>query len=530
MSLTPSALIALNGITQGSGFVVNTAMTTTMTLVNNNSMISAITSLINTPNAVSGLSATINSLPTCIANASSTAAAVTNQATGMLPASSTLGNQDFILLFNSADTYVSTVADVARATTQFAGQSFGNLGVGVSNYTQVLTNGVPGNLITVGPYLQNFGSVYDFSNLRTVGTAQNLVASLIAQGLDATLGLTTQIATAGYNISTSVPSTTPPVSIYSVPTPVLTSILQGITGSDLTRIITQTSATTVNPVNTAADLLLVESFIQQNILTWAGLATGNPGLLTIVNQLINLGITPGKQYNYKVGAYLSNIAQPNFTSLNNLSSVLPANIAATISSSLGSGKGTYGNPLMSDLIGTVAGVAHLDAYTTVLNAANVASATSTGSTLTTTATVLRSAIVLNSGIPAAYSAFQSAVSAFNSAVSGTDVVSVAIANANESIADSLEQLATETTNLGIAGIALYSGTTSANVTAIEIANFVNKLHDYGTDLNQLDYNTILNGIATGNLAGDAIRATLVEGRNIVNSQAIGKSTPSVPKG
>jgi hypothetical protein len=44
----------------------------------------------------------------------------------------------------------------------------------------------------------------------------------------------------------------------------------------------------------------------------------------------------------------------------------------------------------------------------------------------------------------------------------------------------------------------------------------------------MGYSKLLEGMATNNLTGDAIVATLMEGRNIARSQKVGKTTPTVP--
>jgi hypothetical protein len=49
----------------------------------------------------------------------------------------------------------------------------------------------------------------------------------------------------------------------------------------------------------------------------------------------------------------------------------------------------------------------------------------------------------------------------------------------------------------------------------------------GQDIQNLGYNDFLPKMATDNLAGDALQASLVEGRNVARSSAAGQSTPIV---
>jgi hypothetical protein len=248
--------------------------------------------------------------------------------------------------------------------------------------------------------------------------------------------------------------------------------------------------------------------------------TGIGSLSALSNQLVNLAMYGASG---TIGDYLSSITVPTLTRLDSLTTVLPADIAAALATALGSGSGPYGNPVLADLIGTAAGIVHRDSFVAIGDAANQISSTAAGTSLVTTATALRNAIVLNSGISAAYAAFQSAVTAFNSFTAKLPAVTAA----NQAITASGNQLKVEQTNLALANITLYSGVTSTGVTGVELANFVGRLHDFGVDQNQHGYVEILSGIASDDLTGDAVRAALIEGQNSKLSRTVGKTTPAM---
>jgi hypothetical protein len=518
MAITPSILVALNGLTQGNGFVVNTAMTTSMAVANANPLISSIASLKTAPNysTTAGLVTAVNSLPSFIANVGNVAASVTTQALGMLPESSTLGSQDFILLFNQADNYVSTTAQISSALAQFDNKSFGSMGIGVKNYSQVITSGVPESLIKLGPAILNFGTVFDFANLQTLGTPQNLISSLLAQGFDRQLGINLNISQAGYA----------GVALKNVPASVLNNILNNISGTDLATVISHCNVTTCGTVNTGADLLLIESYLAPSVIAASGLdLVGNAGIINLANALLNLGMANATAAKYS--DFLSALEVPSLTHLGNLTTVLPVTVTANLIATLGTGTGKYNNPVMTDLIGTVAGVVHTESFANIVQSANTVSTATVGRTLTSTATALRSALVLNSGVASATTAFTNAVLGFNTAINTPGTFATAVLVGNQAIADSLTQLTTELNNLSIAGISLYSGTTTTGTSPAEFMSFVTKLHDYGTDRGQFGYNTIISGMVSNDLTGDAIQAALVEGRNIATSQTVGKTTPAV---
>jgi len=523
MALTPTTLIAIAGLSQGTGLAINSNMTSAMSQVVNSSIVTTIANLRVAPNIgnVVGLTDTINSLPYFINNSASVVSTVTTHAQGILPETSVLGLKDFILLFNSVASFVATNAEVASALAEYKNETFGNLGIGVTNYNQVITSGVPNNLIAVGPYLKNFGILYDFTDLTTVGTPQSLVMGLQAAGFGDTLGINRTIVSSGYD----------PTMVKNIPSSVLTAILTNVSGSNLINAVALSHSTPVKTVNNAAELLLIETFIPQDVVETLGLsAVGSDGLKQLANKLLNLGVQGD---NYKLGNFLANVENPSLTHLGTLTSVIPATVASTIGSTIGTGVGPFGNPLIQDLIGTVAGLGHNDNFTTVVNSINTIQGNTLGAYLIANAATLSSAIAAatdpgsDPATLAANIAFFNSVQNFNSAIAGTSPFATAATNANQSLTKSLSQVATENSNLSRASISLYSGTTTDGVGSSDFMSFGRRLHDFGVDGSQLGYNIILENIVTDDQAGDAIRACLAEGRNLTNSQKNGKTTPHV---
>jgi outer membrane murein-binding lipoprotein Lpp len=60
-----------------------------------------------------------------------------------------------------------------------------------------------------------------------------------------------------------------------------------------------------------------------------------------------------------------------------------------------------------------------------------------------------------------------------------------------------------------------------------ILNFASKLHSFGVDKLQLGHGDIFNGVATNDLTGDAIKASLLEGKSVAKMAAVGKTAPTV---
>ena len=120
-------------------------------------------------------------------------------------------------------------------------------------------------------------------------------------------------------------------------------------------------------------------------------------------------------------------------------------------------------------------------------------------------------------------------SAVNSQIAGNASLNSVCTKANSSLASSADHLSKETSNLSLAGVVLPTGGTPANLgsSVTPFLSFGQGLHGYGVDTLQIGFGTVLEGVATSNLTGDALQASLVEGRNVARSATVSKPSPSV---
>jgi len=366
-------------------------------------------------------------------------------------------------------------------------------------------------LKNIGTGMSNFGDLYDFSNLQTLGPV-NLLMSLQSAGLADSLGINEAINTLGYNPNN--PMTVPPAAI--------TTILSNVDGSDLQKIITQTGAVLVKPAQTAADLLDPGFFIPLGGVAALGLGAGVAGMTDLQNTLTNLGIQ-GSNMTY--GAFLSSMKTQAMTYLGQVDQLIPMDVQDTLKPLLGEGGGLFGNPTMNDMIGTASGATHTDAFGNISATLSSLMNSSVGQGLNTAIQNMTAAIGTG-GQTAAFNALTAAVNTFNSQTANNTDLQEAITSAQSSFEASQAQLTKEVANLNLVGLSLANAQpTSTGITSI--LNLGNKLHDYGVDKQQLGHNELFSGVAADNLTGDAIQASLLEGRNLAKSYAVGKSTPSV---
>ena len=361
-------------------------------------------------------------------------------------------------------------------------------------------------LSNAGAGLQNFGSLFDFTDLPL--NAMNMLKSLQSNGLADSTGINDLIKTAGFNPKGTVPDGT------------LQQVFGSITGSDLQKIIDQTGAQITGPVNSLSDLLNPSNIMPPEALAALGIGDGVGGLDTLSNTFMNLGIQAD---NFQAGAYLASMKTVPTPNLDQLTQPIPDFIATDLKPMLGSGGGVFGNPTMMDMIGTLGGAVHTDSFKAINSTLQNIMNSAEGIALNAAAQTL-----ISSPTTPNLTAFQTAVNNFNASAN----LSTLVGTANTAFAASKAQLQKEQQNLSLIGVSLFSSNgapapQSNSGGVVSIFNLGSKLHDFGVDKQQLGHNELFNAIATDDLTGDAIKASLMEGRNLAKSYAIGKSTPSV---
>lgn len=559
MAITPTVMIAANGMLKGEGIGVNTDMTDKMSAATSNPISSGIASLqakvasltLTDPTSASALSSALSALPTAFTTIGTTASAATAQAASMAPDIKT-----FISLQSGATAFGAAGAEYGAALQQFAGKSFADLGVGVKGFVDAnsggLTSLVPGlgalankakadsfgsigsnldptallkgqasmassalteGLGSVSTGLKNFGTLFDFKNPQKLGY-QSLVKNLQDQGLADSVGVNDGISAAGYD----------PKNLSAVPDSVLKDVLSTVQGNDLAKIISQMNVKPVGTFTSAADLVDPSIIMPAGAVAALGLkpGAGLAGLKSLGNTFTNIGVPMDSakaadllgSVQTKVGGYLAGLTE-----------LVPADIKSSLSPMLGTGSSPFGTPSMSDMMGSLAGK-HTDAFKAAGEKVSSIASSTQGQALSKAMTNLKTAVESGTGLPAALAAFTSASASFASlAVSNADL-SKTLSGITDSMTQVTSHMSMETSNLSLAGLSLSSPPTSPTGSA-QILAFASKLHGFGVDKLQLGHSDIFNGAATNSLTGDAIKAALGEGKNVAAMSSAGKTPPSV---
>ena len=550
-------MIAAQGMLTGQGIGVNSTMTSIMATANADPIVSGISSLqakvssLDSGSAAT-LTAILNSFPSTFANVTSTAAAVTNQANSMVPDVKT-----FISLYTGAVTYAMTSLDYGACLNQFSGKSFSDLGIGVSNFADANSNGltslVPGlsNLVnsaknatfgklsslvdptvliksqassassaldtalkSIAIGIGNYGDLFNFGDSQNL-TPSHMVENIQKHGLADSTGLNSAIVAAGYS----------PSNLSEIPYPIYTNVLSGITGKELEKILIQMNVSPVANLNSAADLLDPVNVMPATAITALGIKqhSGIAGLSQLGNALTNIGVTHLNNAaiidllsstQTKIGGYLANVT-----------SLVPTTVSSTLPTYIGAGSSAFNTPLMSDLLGSAAGVHTNNFNAAVVQLKNI-STSSTGQSIVSAMTVLLAAINASSGVSTALTALQSAATTFNAQIAADMYLTASLNAVAAAMLGVTTHISLENSNLTQAGLSLSSPPTSP-AGSLHILNFADKLHNYGVDTTQLGHYDVLSGIATDSLTGDAIKAALLEGKNVSVMTSAGKIATTI---
>ena len=582
MALTPTVLIATTGLMSGDGFGINTQQSSILASVTADPMVSAYSSLVPFTGNTPGLSSALSSMPSFITSASSSASSITDQAQNILPGAGTMmGNKNLIQSFSGAASFGSATAEYAAALNDLGGKSFADMGIGVKNFTGMLTSGVGGliptlaggpaavaaqastilqnsvpglpgisvpsagadlmtsaaaltklnpgqaaaSLITgglqsVGDSLKNFGTLFDFKNLSAFSNPATAPAALIGQlqkqGLADTYGINDNISAAGYD----------PKNLSVIPSSVLQDVLTKVSPGDLAKIQSATGASPVKSLTSALQLLHVESFLPPQAQSLLGIAQGGiAGLSKLGNTFTNLGVQID---NFKMGDFVGGIEAKAHQYLDQVTSLIPSSVSSALTPLLGSGGGPFGTPQMKDMLGSVAG-AHTSGMTSVGNALKASASTSQGAAMQTAMTNLQAVLAVGGDPTAALAILNTTTAAFNAQVSANSNLSSVCTAANSGVAGVSTQIAKEASNLSLAGVTLPTGGTPAALgsSLTPFLSFGQNLHGMGVDTLKVGYSDFITGTSKPSLAGDALQASMVEGRNIAKASAVDKPVPSV---
>jgi len=487
-----------------------------------------------------------------------------------------LGNGDlskFAIHMSTVQGYVTStnqLIDAANKNSEYLGPTFDSM-------DSLTTGGITSvNLYTedFGTDLANTGRYINLKDIDMFGTPKYLIKVLYDRGLIKVIkdemlhagvnveGLMYKIDTEGFDIAPVIQK-----KCYAA--------FKTVTNADLQIILDSLLIETVSGIETLADLLDLTklfpnsyqgfTYYSNNILTniykdstkavnevFAGsgknlysilpksVADSNVTFIKSIKQIKNLE-------NLTVSD-LSTLAleiETNYglNGINSLDKPVPDSVKSYFTSSFGNGSGPNGKYYLSDGIGTPAGIVHNDELETVIeqlselttngNLDSLYKAGSDTGVFTVMIDVVNDVygtgpIVIPGGYPAAGThtdydaAITALISSANSAISA--LPSTAVNICNDSFDAMADHILLELATLSDAGVTLAS-TPSSKTSAMSL---VQNLHNYAKQNTLKGPAEILEKLADTSQAGEAIIASLREGRNSVKLQRLGIGADNLP--
>lgn len=592
MAITPTVLTAAAGLVEGDGIGINPKL---KEIINDGKTLAVADAVERVKNLGRGNLITV--LPDGLLKAKETVLAVEKHVNAIFPEGSKEGVQQFLASFGGASSFVTASAEFAASFTEFKDKTFSDIGVNFSSYSDILTNGatsigaglqsladqartqalatvvevgnevlvstktgefvdaaterarelandasdifatnaVSNGLKSLGTGLKNFGSLYDFEKLDTLGP-KNLIEQLRAQGLTSTNGIDALILGMGYSLD----------DLHEIPDTQLEIVLQNVSGTDLDKIVKSSGVVLQNTIDTAADLLKIHNILPKEAIDVLNILDQTPNAIKILGDTItNLGVMVD---NFSIGTFLENVESSTLKHLGNAHELISGTVVARLEPVIGMGQGLFKNPDMKDMMASVAGIGVNETLHDVVHFAKSLNDTNQGTSFVSAVDRLEAAIMaLANGDPEdpSYAALVQEVMDAEAAVAGTatNITSFVQSNfslskiaetASASVDGALQQITHEAQSLTKSGLKIIDGVMhtvsaiggevalAASSSYASILTFATKLHNYGVDTLKVGFNDILSGIAQDDLFGDAIKGSLIEGRNMVRSRLIGK--------
>ena len=411
--------------------------------------------------------------------------------------SSTISVATFISVYTLASAYCSQAVGLQSSISAAQGKTFSDLGVQFQNYTDIITGGVSSQfnvdaVPALAAELPNLGTMFDTTVLSNISDLGTLVTHLYNLGLGDVGNLRAMVEENGITLDY----------IDDSEKTLLTNIFKKITGEDLATIVKTTSFKPVylDNINSLADVLDINKLFSNEALAAIG---KNPTLNALANKLSNIG---GRFKSMSdIGAFLSGLKLNTFPALNELSSLLPSELTTGLASATGKGSGVFGNPLITDLVGSASGTGYTARITSMVDTQT--------SLLGFDVDVINFKNYLDNTSTLDAVALQNLIDKINSKSSLVNILQ----NANQQMIDCAEQLNIEKNNLQLAGI--NPGSIEADKTGIQ--NFVSNLNKLSADPDGITLGNFLASMTTKDVYGDAIKASIAEGQNLSRMAAYG---------
>lgn len=395
-------------------------------------------------------------------------------------------------IYSAASGYAAQTFGFTGSLAAAQGMNFDDLGFQFSNYSDVISGGItnqfdPEGLPALAEQLPDLGTMFDTTDLSKISDPIALAKNLIDQGLGHVGGLEDKLNESLIDLSNPFPS--------DIDRDIVRQILAEISGSDLEEIFTVTEFNPAHKekITSLADVLEIDTLFDKEALSALG---DNPTLDTFANKMTNIGGNfPGTA---SIGKFFSSLDLRSFPTLASLGALLPSGLTDGLSNLLGKGTGVFGNPTVNDMTSSASGLDYID-YITFINDIQQ-NLLANDSDVQALAEYLDTEENLDPNL----------LSVLIDNIATKPNLQPVIAKGEEYIRKTADKLSIEKSNLSAAGIT--PGATASNNGGL--LNFSSNLHGLGVDPMNLGLGQQITNLAQPGLEGEAMAASIVEGKNL----------------
>lgn len=379
-------------------------------------------------------------------------------------------------------------------------------------YKQSIMNQLQERLYSLGADMIRFGTMYDITKLSTTFTITGLMENLINQGVN----LRPAFARLGLSYTRD-----------NVANPTLLKrVFETVRGGELDQI--KNSLGFSLPISTLAQALDPVAVFNPKTIALVGDFNG------LVTKIENIGPNFASSFN-QLGTVLQQIQLPRASDLLGLESDLNryrgSVSAINHKRKLGTGSGVLGNPTMDDILTSMTGSSYNYLLLLLINSQNKILATASGQNLFNSLTQAVAYAKNNTGdlgTSNEYKHLSTIRTSIESFLADKDLdFRENLAVCQNIFLKLLNKITNEKINIAAARLDLNNQDPGSEV--LNINSFVFSLEDAGSDENELGFKHLVENLASNDIYGEAIRATIVEGNNkrILRNIGVSMTTPDV---
>ena len=432
----------------------------------------------------------------------------------------------FLQAFGYAQLSHSLMADVANKNAT----NLSDYGASVNNQSDIGTSGITGflttssaeNLTKLGDDFIDLGTIFDYENLEIYGTSRGLIKVILDAELNLSTTVQNRINDLGLDEDIDITNEEFEDLMYSIlaQLPVSVEFREAFQFAQNERL------------EFLSDILEPKKSLlrSNNITTFNSFTEIADSLITFSNLKI--------EDNIEFGKFIKNLTTTGpLTNLDVLTTPISSDTSSSILTQIGTGAGIYGQPNVLDILGPMVGAFLEERVNRLVTALTIVQASSDGISIIQGYDNIIAVAADGGGGPYvvtgvgagsyatkadAYTAIETELDTYyNNLRSFLAIGSLELRQACETVYNDYDAIAKQVSDskdlLTKAGI-----DTSVSVSnKTTIMSFGNSIESFGADLNNLGTRKILQDMATSDITGDAIKASLTAGQNDVNLTAKG---------